>query len=570
MVTVIAIATIRTVTMMGLTEQSPVSRPRRESATRPYFLGIRNEDDENDEDDDEDDGKERGKGNHHSAKESRRRRWRRSSRCCRRTEDDAPPLTPISPARNGNGGGGGGMGPRHIDLLDAQGEMRPCDFKSRLRASGTRDYGEDVAERNMAKTMTATTTMITTTMGAKTAAKSRSYDFTDGAVMAMTAFAEESRDPSPPIVPRYRPRGAERGPPLPRPHTSGYGGGGGVAPGSPLLDDRWNLRPVRSLEARALGRSDGPSRSRGQQVSTTTTTTTTYRRPASLAMTSRESLRSRSRRTSSVTAHSLALEFAGHVPERGSSLKQWSISSSVTPTTMTELSDHSSKTGDTSVDLPYGHHRRRSKKKLITFPLNDDDDDDESVSSSEDSFTQRRRRRRRRSEVDVKEKDEEENDEDGESLLFKQQGYGGVMGGNNLPGLGDTTIVSFSPPSFSSPPSSSLPRRAVTDTSTKTKAITSGGGSGDSSRVKSRNRTSAKYRLRALGYIYDTDDDDDDDDNYDDDDDDDDDEDQQDSSPPRFLPDRKKNRRIGSRRVMRIEPVLEDYYEEGHAADMEV
>jgi len=35
------------------------------------------------------------------------------------------------------------------DLLDAQSEIRPFDFKSRVRASGVRDYGEDVADRNL-------------------------------------------------------------------------------------------------------------------------------------------------------------------------------------------------------------------------------------------------------------------------------------------------------------------------------------------------------------------------------------------------------------------------------------
>ena len=39
--------------------------------------------------------------------------------------------------------------PTHVDLLDAQGQFRPSDFHARLKASGTRDYGEDVAERNL-------------------------------------------------------------------------------------------------------------------------------------------------------------------------------------------------------------------------------------------------------------------------------------------------------------------------------------------------------------------------------------------------------------------------------------
>jgi hypothetical protein len=36
-----------------------------------------------------------------------------------------------------------------VDLLDAQSEMKPTDFRSRVKATGTRDYGEDVADRNM-------------------------------------------------------------------------------------------------------------------------------------------------------------------------------------------------------------------------------------------------------------------------------------------------------------------------------------------------------------------------------------------------------------------------------------
>lgn len=46
-----------------------------------------------------------------------------------------------------DGGGGGGGG--YVDILDAQGAFKPPDFKTRLRATGARDYGEDVAERNI-------------------------------------------------------------------------------------------------------------------------------------------------------------------------------------------------------------------------------------------------------------------------------------------------------------------------------------------------------------------------------------------------------------------------------------
>lgn len=38
---------------------------------------------------------------------------------------------------------------RYVDILDAQGDIKPYDFRSRVKAAGTRDYGEDVADRNM-------------------------------------------------------------------------------------------------------------------------------------------------------------------------------------------------------------------------------------------------------------------------------------------------------------------------------------------------------------------------------------------------------------------------------------
>ncbi|KAM3502732.1 hypothetical protein MY10362_004642 [Beauveria mimosiformis] len=38
---------------------------------------------------------------------------------------------------------------RYVDILDAQGQLGSSDFKARLQASGSRDYGEDVAERNI-------------------------------------------------------------------------------------------------------------------------------------------------------------------------------------------------------------------------------------------------------------------------------------------------------------------------------------------------------------------------------------------------------------------------------------
>ncbi|CAK7220489.1 hypothetical protein SBRCBS47491_004205 [Sporothrix bragantina] len=41
----------------------------------------------------------------------------------------------------------GGKG--YVDLLDAQSELKPSDFHGRVKAAGTRDYGEDVADRNI-------------------------------------------------------------------------------------------------------------------------------------------------------------------------------------------------------------------------------------------------------------------------------------------------------------------------------------------------------------------------------------------------------------------------------------
>lgn len=40
-------------------------------------------------------------------------------------------------------------GRRFKDILDAQSEIRPADFRTRVKAAGARDYGEDVADRNL-------------------------------------------------------------------------------------------------------------------------------------------------------------------------------------------------------------------------------------------------------------------------------------------------------------------------------------------------------------------------------------------------------------------------------------
>ncbi|KAK7416220.1 hypothetical protein QQZ08_012070 [Neonectria magnoliae] len=38
---------------------------------------------------------------------------------------------------------------RFIDILDAQGEFKPANFRSRVNAAGAREFGEDVADRNL-------------------------------------------------------------------------------------------------------------------------------------------------------------------------------------------------------------------------------------------------------------------------------------------------------------------------------------------------------------------------------------------------------------------------------------
>ncbi|ETS82389.1 hypothetical protein PFICI_04265 [Pestalotiopsis fici W106-1] len=42
-----------------------------------------------------------------------------------------------------------GLANGHVDLLDAQAGINPADFRQRVQANGVRDYGEDVADRNL-------------------------------------------------------------------------------------------------------------------------------------------------------------------------------------------------------------------------------------------------------------------------------------------------------------------------------------------------------------------------------------------------------------------------------------
>ncbi|ATY67239.1 hypothetical protein A9K55_000346 [Cordyceps militaris] len=55
----------------------------------------------------------------------------------------------LSPKTSGKRAGAPAVLGRHVDLLDAQGQLGPSDFKARLQAAGSREYGEDVAERNI-------------------------------------------------------------------------------------------------------------------------------------------------------------------------------------------------------------------------------------------------------------------------------------------------------------------------------------------------------------------------------------------------------------------------------------
>jgi hypothetical protein len=64
--------------------------------------------------------------------------------------------TPANVCRRGSEQSGAtslrsGGGKAFKDILDAQSEIRPADLRERVRAAGTREYGEDVAERNLSQ-----------------------------------------------------------------------------------------------------------------------------------------------------------------------------------------------------------------------------------------------------------------------------------------------------------------------------------------------------------------------------------------------------------------------------------
>ncbi|KAL7910501.1 hypothetical protein GGI35DRAFT_368420 [Trichoderma velutinum] len=86
-----------------------------------------------------------------------------------------------------------------VDILDAQGEFKPYDFRSRLQASGSREYGEDVADRNIQPAVTGTTPPHRPRGSASTASSSRN-------VFAVPPIPDLYRDlPSPRIEHSIRP-----------------------------------------------------------------------------------------------------------------------------------------------------------------------------------------------------------------------------------------------------------------------------------------------------------------------------------------------------------------------------
>ncbi|KAK0637327.1 hypothetical protein B0T17DRAFT_521375 [Bombardia bombarda] len=72
---------------------------------------------------------------------------RPGSRGTESTTTDLPRVVHVHSRSNSMRSDSGGKGFK--DILDAQSEINPADFKTRVKAAGARDYGEDVAERNI-------------------------------------------------------------------------------------------------------------------------------------------------------------------------------------------------------------------------------------------------------------------------------------------------------------------------------------------------------------------------------------------------------------------------------------
>lgn len=62
---------------------------------------------------------------------------------------NAPPVPVIAAHHRRSSSFDSFQGQGSIDVLDAQGEIRPSNFRSRIHATGVREYDEDVAERNL-------------------------------------------------------------------------------------------------------------------------------------------------------------------------------------------------------------------------------------------------------------------------------------------------------------------------------------------------------------------------------------------------------------------------------------
>ncbi|CAM1503202.1 Fc.00g079780.m01.CDS01 [Cosmosporella sp. VM-42] len=60
-----------------------------------------------------------------------------------------PPVPSIAAHHRHNSSTDSFRGTGFVDILDAQGEIKPSNFRSRVKAAGARDYGEDVADRNL-------------------------------------------------------------------------------------------------------------------------------------------------------------------------------------------------------------------------------------------------------------------------------------------------------------------------------------------------------------------------------------------------------------------------------------
>ncbi|KAF4998273.1 hypothetical protein FGRMN_3322 [Fusarium graminum] len=62
---------------------------------------------------------------------------------------EKPPPVPSIPTHHRRASSTDSKRSSFIDILDAQGEFRPPNFRSRVAATGSREFGEDVAERNL-------------------------------------------------------------------------------------------------------------------------------------------------------------------------------------------------------------------------------------------------------------------------------------------------------------------------------------------------------------------------------------------------------------------------------------